>query len=145
MSHHRDSKHYYLGYVKVFYRKDFPDLLSYTRFLEVMPRTIAPVCLLWHIEGKAYRDCIHWLYSLQVCHNIGIPCHKTMDGVAQRGKGTMEQGDALKTFLNPSRVNYLVFIEDIELMSFVLPIKAKQWQRLFLLNLKTRCDVNIAG
>lgn len=68
-----------------------------------------------------------------------------MDGVAQRGKGTMEQGDALKTFLNPSRVNYLVFIEDIELMSFVLPIKAKQWQRLFLLNLKTGCDVNIAG
>lgn len=44
---------------------------------------------------------------------IGIPRHKTIDGIAQRGKGTMEQGDALKTFLNLSRVNYLVFIGDM--------------------------------
>ena len=38
MSHHRDFKNYYLGYVSSFYKKDFPKLLSYTRFLEVMPK-----------------------------------------------------------------------------------------------------------
>ena len=38
MSHHRDFKNYYRGHVKQFYKKAFPDLLSYTRFLAVMPR-----------------------------------------------------------------------------------------------------------
>jgi hypothetical protein len=27
--------------------------------------------------------------SIKVCHNIRIPRHKTFDGIAQRGKGTM--------------------------------------------------------
>ena len=44
MSHHRDFKNYYRGHVKQFYKKAFPDLLSYTRFLAVIPRTIAPKC-----------------------------------------------------------------------------------------------------
>jgi hypothetical protein len=36
MSHHRDFNNYYLGYVSCFYKTDFPKLLSYIRFLEVM-------------------------------------------------------------------------------------------------------------
>ena len=42
MSPHRDFNNYYLGYVKAFYRKYIRTLLSYARFLVVMPRTIAP-------------------------------------------------------------------------------------------------------
>jgi hypothetical protein len=42
MSHHRDFKNYYLGYVWCFYKKDFPKLLSYT-VLEVMPSLIVPM------------------------------------------------------------------------------------------------------
>jgi hypothetical protein len=38
MSHYRDFKNYYLGHVSVAYKKEFPDLLSYTRFLAIIPR-----------------------------------------------------------------------------------------------------------
>jgi hypothetical protein len=40
MSHYRDFKNYYLGYVSLVYKNEFPDLLSFTRFLAVMPRVI---------------------------------------------------------------------------------------------------------
>ena len=36
-SNHRDFKNYYKGFVTRFYADAFPSLLSYTRFLEVMP------------------------------------------------------------------------------------------------------------
>ena len=90
MSHHRDFKNYYNGYVKTFYRKDFPELLSYTRFLEVMPRTIVPMCAYFSsLKGKPTGIEFIDSTSLKVCHNIRIPRHKTFDGIAQRGKGTM--------------------------------------------------------
>lgn len=41
-SNHRDFKNYYKGYIAKFYHSHFPALLSYTRFLEVMPKAIVP-------------------------------------------------------------------------------------------------------
>ena len=90
MSHHRDFKNYYLGYVSAFYKKAFPSLLSYTRFLEVMPSMIVPMCAYFSsLKGKPTGIEFIDSTSLKVCHNIRIPRHKTFDGVAQRGKGTM--------------------------------------------------------
>lgn len=90
MSHHRDFKNYYLGYVTAFHRKAFPNLLSYTRFLAMMPRTIVPMCAYFStLKGKPTGIEFIDSTSLKVCHNIRIPRHKTFDGIAQRGKGTM--------------------------------------------------------
>jgi hypothetical protein len=90
MSHHRDFKNYYLGYVTAFHRKEFPNLLSYTRFLAMMPRTIVPMCAYFStLKGKPTGIEFIDSTSLKVCHNIRIPRHKTFDGIAQRGKGTM--------------------------------------------------------
>jgi hypothetical protein len=90
MSHYRDFKNYYLGYVSQFYRKDFPNLLSYTRFIEVMPRAISPMCAYFTLlKGKPTGIEFIDSTTLKVCHNIRIPRHKTFDGIAQRGKGTM--------------------------------------------------------
>ena len=59
MSHHRDFKNYYQGYIRQFYRQAFPTLLSYTRILEVMPRTICPyVCVLY--VAKRYHGLVLW-------------------------------------------------------------------------------------
>jgi hypothetical protein len=89
MSHHRDFKNYYLGYVSHFYKTDFPDLLSYTRFLEVMPSVIGPMCAYFSsLKGKPTGIEFIDSTSLKVCHNIHIARHKTFDGIAQRGKGT---------------------------------------------------------
>lgn len=89
-SHHRDFKNYYIGYVARFLTKEFPDLLSYTRFLEVMPRALVPLCsyfttLRGQPTGIEFIDST----SIKVCHNLRIPRHKTFDGIARRGKGTM--------------------------------------------------------
>jgi len=77
MSNHRDFKNYYKGYIAKFYRSHFPNLLSYTRFLEVM--------LKGESTGIEFIDST----SIKVCHNLRIPRHKTFSGIAQRGKGTM--------------------------------------------------------
>ena len=89
-SHYRDFKNFYLGYVQRFLSQDFPSRLSYTRFLEVMPRVLVPLCAYFtHLKGKATGIAFVDSTSLKVCHNLRIPRHKVFDGVAQRGKGSM--------------------------------------------------------
>jgi hypothetical protein len=39
-SNHRDFKNYQKGYIAKFYSPHLPRLLSYTRFLEVIPKAI---------------------------------------------------------------------------------------------------------
>jgi hypothetical protein len=43
-SHYRDFKTYYLEYVCEYLRGEFPRLVSYNRFIELMPRTLLPLC-----------------------------------------------------------------------------------------------------
>ncbi|WDE03943.1 IS982 family transposase [Thalassomonas viridans] len=90
MSHHRDFKNYYIGYLARFYKGAYSNLLSYTRFLEVMPNVLVPLCsyftsLKGQPTGVEFVDST----SLKVCHNLRIPRHKTFTCIAQRGKGTM--------------------------------------------------------
>jgi hypothetical protein len=58
ISHHRGFKHYYLTYVFHVYKEDLPHLLSFTLFIEAMPRVIvsmsAYVCLLDSIVQKTH-------------------------------------------------------------------------------------------
>ena len=90
MSNHKDFKNYYLGYVHQRLHKEFPRLLSYTRFLAVMPRVLVPLCALFgHLKGKPTGLAFIDSTSMKVCHNIRIPRHKVFDGIAQRGKTSM--------------------------------------------------------
>ena len=90
MSNHRDFKNYYKGYVAKFYRSHFPNLLSYTRFLEMMPKAIVPLSSYFStLKGESTGVEFIDSTSIKVCHNLRIPRHKTFNGLAQRGKGTM--------------------------------------------------------
>jgi len=89
-SKHRDFKNFYKGYIALFLRKDFPQLLSNTRFLEVMPKVLVPLrsyftTLTGKPTGLEFIDST----SISSCHNLRIPRHKTFNGIAKRGKGTM--------------------------------------------------------
>lgn len=44
MLNHRDFKNFYTGYLARFYKSDFSSLLVYTRFIEVMPSAVTPMC-----------------------------------------------------------------------------------------------------
>lgn len=89
-SNQRDFKNYYLGFVARFYKDRFPELLSYTRFLAVMPKALTPLCAYFtHIKGKPTGISFVDSTSIKVCHNLRIERHKTFAGIAQRGRGTM--------------------------------------------------------
>jgi hypothetical protein len=73
-----------------FYKDTFPNLLSYTHFLAIIPRIIAPMCAYFSPlrrkpTGIEFIDST----SIKICQNIRMPKHKTFKGVAQRGKGTI--------------------------------------------------------
>lgn len=90
MSHHRDFKNFYNGLLRRYHLRDFPHLLSYTRFLEMMPSVLVPLCA-YFTQLKATPTGIEFIdsTSIKVCHNLRIPRHKVFDGIAKRGKGTM--------------------------------------------------------
>jgi hypothetical protein len=55
-----------------------------------MPRVIVPMCAYFtSLKGKPTGFEFVDSTCIKVCHNIRIPRHKTFNGIAQRGKGTM--------------------------------------------------------
>ena len=87
LSHYRTFKDFYLCCLCQNYRKEFPKLVSYNRFVELMPMTFMPMVLLLkglsgQQTGKYYIDST----KLPVCHNLRIYRHKVFKDVAKRGK-----------------------------------------------------------
>jgi hypothetical protein len=63
-------------------------LLSYTQFLEDMPKVTDPICSYYtSLKGKSTGIVFIDSTSTKVCHNIRILRRKTFDGIAQLGKG----------------------------------------------------------
>lgn len=85
----RDFKSYYLQYVCSQLQSAFPDLISYNRFIELIPR-IFPNMIFFLQEqfeepiGIAYIDST----ELPVCHKKRIKQHKVFDGIASIGKSS---------------------------------------------------------
>jgi len=90
-SHYRNFKHYYLQYVSKVWREEFPNLVSYNRFIELSHSVIVPLCAYLNTRrvtsrGIAFVDSV----PLRVCHNKRIPSHKTFAGIAERGKNSVD-------------------------------------------------------
>jgi hypothetical protein len=89
-SHYRDFKSFYLKHVCQHLRSEFPNLVSYSRFVDLIPGTLLPMCLYMYSRrgrqtGLAFVDST----PISVCHNKRIRRHKTFAGLARRGKSTM--------------------------------------------------------
>ena len=118
-SKYRNFKAYYIEHVQVYLRSEFPELVSYNRFVELMPRTVIP--LLAYLRGhKGVCTGISFVDStpLKVCHNRRIKRHKVFAGLAERGKTSMgwffgfklhlivnDQGEILAFQLTPGNVD----------------------------------------
>lgn len=118
-SHYRDFKAYYTAHVSVYWRSAFPDLVSYNRFVELMPRVLIPLLAYMRVRkggctGISFVDST----PLQVCHNRRIYRHKVFSGLAERGKTSMgwffgfklhlivnDQGEILAFQLTPGNVD----------------------------------------
>lgn len=86
-SHYRTFKAYYTEYVQCHLRSEFPTLVSYQRFVELMPTLLVPLVAYLHTQlgrctGISFIDST----SLAVCHNARIHQHRVFAGRAARGK-----------------------------------------------------------
>ena len=91
LSNYRTFKHYYKDYVCKYLTKEFPKLLSYNRFVEVMKNTSVPLLafLKYFKSGKCTSISFVDSTKLVVCDNHRINQHKVFKGLAQRGKSSM--------------------------------------------------------
>jgi hypothetical protein len=117
-SPYRDFKAYYIEHVLKHLRAEFPGLVSYTRFVELMPTAVLPLCLYLASRFATTRG-IAFIgsTSLPVCHNKRIARHKVFADLAERGKSSLgwfygfklhlivdDQGDLLAVCLTPGNV-----------------------------------------
>ena len=89
-SQYRNFKAFYLLQVCPHCRGEFPNLLSYNRFVALIPTALMPLCIYLHTRrgedtGIAFIDAT----SLVVCHNRRIHSHQVFKQVARRGKTSM--------------------------------------------------------
>lgn len=87
---YRDFKTYYTEYVLVYLQDEFPQLVGYTRFVELMGRVVVPlIAYFYSCKGRCTGISFVDSTPLAVCHNRRIPRHKVFDDLAARGKTSM--------------------------------------------------------
>ena len=64
-SGYREFKKYYKQEVLKYMRPEFPDLVSYNRFIELMPETLFPLCL--YLRSRFGRQPVSLLSIRHVC------------------------------------------------------------------------------
>jgi hypothetical protein len=90
-SHYRTFKAYYTEHVQQHWRGEFPHLVSYPRFVALLPTILVPLTAYLHTQlgtctGISFVDST----SLSVCHNARIQQHRVFTGRARRGKTSVD-------------------------------------------------------
>lgn len=118
-SHYRTFKAYYTEHVQVHLTQEFPHLVSYTRFVALIPTMLVP--LLAYLQSR-YGPCTGISFidstSLEVCDPKRIKQHRVFATDAKRGKTSMgwffgfklhlavnDRGDLLACCLTPGNVD----------------------------------------
>lgn len=118
LSHFRDFKAFY-EYLRAYHLQDFPNLISYNRFVELMPRLIVPLTSYLQTQfgkqsGIAFVDST----PIRVCNNKRIGRNRVFAGCAALGRSTVgwffgfklhlvvnEIGELLGVHLTPGNVD----------------------------------------
>jgi hypothetical protein len=117
-SNHKTFKGYYTDYVSVYLCADFPGLVSYSRFVELMSEATVPLhALLVQLLGVPTLANFIDSTKVVVCDNHRIPRNKVFRGIAARGKSSMgwfygfklhlvvnERGEITSFMLTPGNV-----------------------------------------
>lgn len=88
---YRNFKEYYLNCIKGMLKQEFPDAVSYNRFIELMPRVFLEMMLFMKLYAFGKCTGITFVDStmIPVCHNVRRKFNKVFDGIAKDGKGTI--------------------------------------------------------
>lgn len=114
-SHYRDFKNFYLCYVSKHLNSYFPNLLSYSRFVEVQPSVIVPLSsymtsLFGAPTGIAFIDST----KISVCHIIRAKRNRVFKGSARHGKGTMGWSFGFKLHLIVNHLGEILSVKITE-------------------------------
>lgn len=117
---YRNLKHFYTQYVQVHLTGDFPETVSYNRFVELQQKALFPMVIFLKMMRLGSCTGISFVDStpLRVCNNKRIYNHKVFDGIAERGKSTMgfffgfklhlvvnDKGEILNFVITPGNVD----------------------------------------
>jgi len=87
----RNFKHYYIYFIKEHLKAEFPQAVSYNRFIELEVRVVTPMMLF--LKLCAFGQCTGITYidstPIRVCNNKRIKRNKVFKGLAALGKSTM--------------------------------------------------------
>lgn len=86
----RDFKTFYTQYVMKHLRKEFPKLVSYNRFVELMPSILLPLCFFIHVQNKNETG-IYFIDSttIDVCHVKRASSNRVFKNIAKKSKSSM--------------------------------------------------------
>jgi len=88
---YRCLKHFYLNHVTQHMRDDFPQIVSYNRFVELQKKCVLPMvvflqtCCLGQCSGISFIDST----VIKACHHKREKQNKVFKGIAAKGRGTM--------------------------------------------------------
>ncbi len=88
---YRCLKHFYINHVKVNMKSDFPETVSYNRFVELQQKSVMPMilflqfCCLGKCTGISFIDST----PIRVCHIRREHSNKVFKGMATKGKCSM--------------------------------------------------------
>ena len=117
---YRNLKHFYTQYVQVHLTNEFPETVSYNRFVELQQKALLPMVIFLKMMrlGVCTGISIVDATILRACNNKRIFNHKVFAGIAQRGKSTMgyffgfklhlivnDKGDILNFVITPGNVD----------------------------------------
>jgi len=106
----RTFKWFYNRYVLVHMKDDFPNTVSYNRFVELQKSVVLPMalfaktCCLGECTGISFVDST----PIRVCKNKRIFNHKVFENIATRGKSTMGFFFGFKLHLITNEVGQIV-------------------------------------
>ncbi len=121
----RNFKAFYQGFICLHYKKAFPHLPSYNRFVELKKRVLFPMqfflfCLFGKSTGINFVDST----SIKVCHYKRSWAHKVFKGIAKAGHTSMgrffglklhlitnDKGELLNVLLTPGNIDDRVPVE----------------------------------
>jgi hypothetical protein len=118
-SGYRTFKGFYTQHVQLALRQEFPRLVSYTRFVELLPRYLVPLSIyLQTLRGACTGISFIDSTSLAVCHAARIQQHRVFRVDARRGKTSVgwfygfklhlvvnDRGDLLAFCLTPGNMD----------------------------------------
>jgi len=88
---YRNFKQFYLEKVCQQLESEFPKLPSYNRFVELQAQAMLPLWMyLWTRRGTCSGISFIDSTKLAVCHNRRILSHRVFEGVAERGKTSVD-------------------------------------------------------